>query len=113
MKYGKTSFLFPADISSTVESALINSKQDLSSNVLFVPHHGSYHSSSIDFINKVSCRIAVISAGKTNVFRHPHPRTLNRYKKFSVTILRTDKDGAITVSTDGTELYIDTYIKNR
>ena len=106
-------FLSPADITSSVESSLIKSKKDLSSDVLFVPHHGSYHSSSIDFINKVSCRYAVVSAGKANAFRHPHQRTLDRYKSFSVKLLRTDKDGAITLSTDGTELYIDTYIKSR
>ena len=113
IKYGNVSFLFPADITSSVESSLIKSKKDLSSDVLFVPHHGSYHSSSIDFINKVSCRYAVVSAGKANAFRHPHQRTLDRYKSFSVKLLRTDKDGAITLSTDGTELYIDTYIKSR
>ncbi|OGP90381.1 MAG: DNA internalization-related competence protein ComEC/Rec2, partial [Deltaproteobacteria bacterium RBG_19FT_COMBO_43_11] len=40
IKYGQISFLFPADISSAVERLLIKSKQDLSSDVLFVPHHG-------------------------------------------------------------------------
>ena len=113
IKYGQISFLFPADISSAVECSLIKSKQDLSSDVLFVPHHGSYHSSSVDFINKVSCRYAVISAGKANVFRHPHSRTLNRYKTFPVKILRTDKDGAITLTTDGTTLHINTFLKSR
>lgn len=113
IKYGQISFLFPADISSAVERSLIKSQQDLFSDVLFVPHHGSYHSSSIDFIKKVSCRYAVISAGKHNLFRHPHPYTLDRYKNFQVKVFRTDKDGAITFSTDGTKLYIDTYIKSR
>ena len=113
MKYGNVSFLFPADISSLVESSLIKSKRDLHSDVLFVPHHGSYHSSSIDFIKKVSCRYAVISAGKANVFRHPHQRTLDRYKSFPVKILRTDKDGAITLTTDGTTLHVNTFLKSR
>jgi competence protein ComEC len=113
MKYGNVSFLFPADISSSVESSLIKSKRDLHSDVLFVPHHGSYHSSTIDFIKKVSCRYAVISAGKANVFRHPHQRTLDRYKSFPVKLLRTDKDGAITLTTDGTTLHVNTFLKSR
>ncbi len=113
MKYGNVSFLCPADISSLVESSLIKSKRDLHSDVLFVPHHGSYHSSSIDFIKKVSCRYAVISAGKANVFHHPHQRTLDRYKSLQVNILRTDKDGAITLTTDGTILHVNTFLKSR
>jgi competence protein ComEC len=113
MKYGNVSFLFPADISSLVESSLIKSKRDLYSDVLFAPHHGSYHSSSIDFIKKVSCRYAVISAGKANAFRHPHQRTLDRYKSFSVKLLRTDKNGAITLITDGTTLRVNTFLKSR
>jgi competence protein ComEC len=113
IKYGNIRFLFPADISSFVESSLIKSKSDLRSDVLFVPHHGSYHSSSIDFIKKVSSRYAVISAGKANVFRHPHPRTLDRYKTFPVKILRTNKDGAISLTTDGTTLQVNTFLKTR
>lgn len=113
MKYGNVSFLFPADISSFVESSLIKSKRDLHSDVLFVPHHGSYHSSSIAFIKKVSCRYAIVSAGNANVFRHPHQRTLDRYKSFPVKLFRTDKDGAITLTTDGTTLHVNTFLKER
>ncbi len=113
IKYGNVSFLFPADITSSVESSLIKSKRDLHSDVLFVPHHGSFSSSSIDFIKKVSCRYAVISAGKANVFHHPHQRTLDRYKSFSVNLLRTDKNGAITLTTDGTTLQVNTFLESR
>jgi competence protein ComEC len=113
INYGQVSFLMPADISSSVERQLMKSGQNLHSNVLFVPHHGSLRSSSSDFIRKVSCRYAVNSAGKNNPFHHPHPAVLKRLTAAKVNIFRTDKDGAITVATDGTKMAVDTYIKTR
>jgi competence protein ComEC len=113
INYGQVSFLMPGDISAFVERMLIESGQNLHSDVLFVPHHGSLRSSSSDFIRKVSCRWAVNSAGKNNPFHHPHPATLARLKAANINILRTDQDGAITIVTDGTKMTVDTYVKTR
>ena len=113
INYGKIGFLMPADISAYVERQLIKSGQDLHSDVLFVPHHGSSRSSSPDFIRKVACRSALISAGVNNSFHHPAPSTIKRLTEAKVNILRTDRDGAITVTTDGTKMDIDTYIKTK
>ena len=52
---------------------LVRSGKDLKSDVLFIPHHGSAHSSSSEFIKRVSCRYALASAGNGNTFHHPHP----------------------------------------
>jgi competence protein ComEC len=111
--FGKTSFLVPGDISKDVENQLIKSGADLKSDVLVVPHHGSNHSSSAEFIKAVACRYAIISAGKSNVFKHPHPSVLRRYQEAGVKIIRTDQNGAITLKSDGKNLYMDTFITNR
>lgn len=111
MTYGSRSFLVTGDISSQVEAQLIVSGQNLKSDLLFVPHHGSIHSSSTDFIHAVSCRYVIISAGKNNVFRHPHPDVLDRYRSASVEIFRTDQDGAVLVNSDGQILSITPWIK--
>jgi competence protein ComEC len=113
IKYGKVSFLVTGDISVNIENILVRSGKDLKSDALFVPHHGSVHSSSSAFIKKVACRYAVVSAGRNNVFRHPHLDTLARYKAAHVQLWRTDQNGAITLRTDGTKLSADTYIKPR
>jgi competence protein ComEC len=113
IKYGKTSFLIPGDISANIENIFVRSGKDLKSDVLFVPHHGSVHSSSSDFIKKVACRYAVVSAGKGNTFHHPHPLTLERYKAAQVQVLRTDQDGAVTFTTDGISLTKDTFVKHK
>jgi len=109
--YGDRSFLLTGDISESVEARLIASGQTLKSDLLFMPHHGSNHSNSLDFIRAVSCRYAIASAGRNNVFRHPQPAVLNRYTSAGVTIYRTDQDGAITVLTDGKKINITPWLK--
>jgi competence protein ComEC len=109
--FGEISFLIPGDISATIENKLIESKVDLKSDILIVPHHGSKLSSSPEFIKAVACRYAVVSAGKSNIFGHPHPSILRRYEDAQVKILRTDTDGAITIVTDGKTLRVDTFLK--
>jgi competence protein ComEC len=84
---------------------------DLRSDVLVAPHHGSGYSSSAEFIKSVACRYAIVSAGKANVFHHPHPSTLERYKNAGVNVFRTDRDGAVTLTTDGNDLHVTTFIK--
>jgi competence protein ComEC len=111
--FGQVSFLIPGDISADVEEQLIKSKIDLRSDVLVVPHHGSNHSSSAAFIKAVACRYGIVSAGKSNIFNHPHPSVLQRYKEAGAGVFRTDRDGAITIKTDGNNLQINTFIKNR
>ena len=109
--FGKVSFLIPGDISADVEEQLIKSRADLKSDVMVVPHHGSNHSSSAKFIKAVACRYAIISAGKSNVFHHPHPSVLQRYKEAGASVFRTDQDGAITITTDGNNLQVNTFVK--
>ena len=111
--FGKISFLIPGDISADVEKKLIKSNADLRSDVLVIPHHGSVHSSSAEFIKAVACRYAIVSAGKENVFHHPHPSTLQRYNNAGVNIFRTDRDGAVTITTDGNDLHVSIFIKQK
>ncbi|HUN55530.1 MAG TPA: DNA internalization-related competence protein ComEC/Rec2 [Smithella sp.] len=109
--YGRVKFLVPGDISSDTEMQLMKSKADIKSDVLIVPHHGSVYSSSAEFIKAVGCRYAVVSAGKSNVFKHPHPLVLQRYREAGVRIFRTDRDGAITFTTDGNKLNVVPFVK--
>ena len=108
---GKRSFLLTGDISARVEALLIDSGQNLKSDLLFMPHHGSNHSSSMEFINAVCPQYAIVSSGKNNVFRHPHPAVLERYLPHQVMLYRTDQQGAISVQTDGKSLDIVPWLK--
>ncbi|MCL4405683.1 MAG: DNA internalization-related competence protein ComEC/Rec2 [Deltaproteobacteria bacterium] len=102
--FGSRTFLLPGDIMETSEMRLVDSPVDLTSDVLFVPHHGASRSSTIPFLEKVRPQIAVISCGFDNVFRFPHPETLGRYERLQSRIYRTDLNGAVTIVTNGNDL---------
>lgn len=58
--------------------------------VLKVPHHGSDTSSTLEFINAVRPRFAVISANPK--YHLPDPEVVERYMKHADVVLRTDID---------------------
>jgi competence protein ComEC len=66
--------------------------------LLKVGHHGSRSSSGNDFLDTVRPRLALISAGPGNVFRHPAPETLDRLEERGIRVLRTDRDGLLLVT---------------
>jgi len=71
-----------------------------------VGHHGSYHSVNKKMSELINPAISIISVGE-NHYGHPHKRVLNNLKKSK--ILRTDKDNAIKIKTDGTNYDVYTY----
>jgi competence protein ComEC len=107
--YGKNSFLFTGDIDAKDEKELVNSKENISSTVLKVAHHGSKYSSSELFLHAVNPEFAVIEVGKDNSYGHPTPETLQRLEKFGIKVLRTDKNGDVNFVSDGNNIKL---IKN-
>lgn len=100
MTYKEFDMLFTGDISESIEKELVNISD---CDVLKVAHHGSKNSSSEEFLNIVSPKIAVISAGQRNTYGHPHSETIERLKECGAGILCTKDTGAIMISTDGHE----------
>ncbi len=104
MVYGSVSFLFTGDLEHDAESQLAQSNAELSSTVLKVGHHGSSTSSSYIFLRRVLPEFAVISCGKGNSYGHPEEETLSRLEQAEAQIYRTDLNGTVMVSTDGTAI---------
>ena len=112
LKYGERSFMLPGDAEKQAEGAILgeNSETALRADVLKVGHHGSKNSTMPGFLAAVRPRIAVISAGEDNPYGHPNAELLERLEKAGVRILRTDRDGAVHILTDGKGLEISCFV---
>lgn len=74
------SVLLTGDISETAERQLLALYGNrLASEIIVVPHHGSKTSSSADFLRAVSPKVALVSSGFQNRFRHPNRQVVDRY----------------------------------
>ncbi len=105
LRWGSVSLLLPGDVEARAERQLLGSGP---LDVLKVPHHGSRSSSSPAWVESVRPRIAIVSAGSRNHFGHPHREVVTRYQAAGTWLLRTDRDGAVTVSTDGSRVWVKT-----
>lgn len=108
MTCGKTAFLFTGDMEDDEEAALLATRRELRSTVLKVGHHGSSSSSSFPFLRVVRPEVAVISIGAGNRFSLPHVSVIERLEALGCAVYRTDLDGAVTVTTDGTRVAVET-----
>lgn len=107
LTYGEVDILFTGDIGKKAEARLIASGQDLRSEVLKVPHHGSSTSSSARFIDAVEPRYAIFSLGQSSQYQFPHADVVARYRARGCVQVRTDESGAITLRTDGKRCWIE------
>ena len=103
--FGETSFLFTGDAEKDEELSIISSGAEMKSTLLKVGHHGSYTSSTEEFLEAISPEYAVISVGKENDYEHPHDVVMKRLSKHCDSIHRTDLEGTILCRSDGKELY--------
>ncbi|TDX51088.1 DNA internalization-related competence protein ComEC/Rec2 [Orenia marismortui] len=110
LSYNKFKVLLTGDLEVEGEKRLLKKSIDLNSTVLKVGHHGSATSTSIDFITKVTPKLAIISVGDNN-YGHPDLNVIKRLKKNKIEILRTDKDGAITLMTNGQSYRVSRFIR--
>jgi competence protein ComEC len=112
LKYGERSMMLPGDAEKQAESSILsdNGAATLRADVLKVGHHGSKNSTMPGFLDAVHPHVAVISAGEDNLYGHPNPELLERLTTAGVRILRTDRDGAVHVLSDGKNLEISCFV---
>ncbi len=111
--YGSRRILFAGDIEQASETALLDNAIDLQSDVIKVPHHGSKTSSTQAFVDAVRPSIAVISVGRRSTFGHPNAAVIERWKNTGSSVLTTGENGTITVSTDGYDLNVSTFLQKK
>jgi len=111
LRFKNVSVLLTGDIEKEAEGRILKKGSLLRSEILKIPHHGSSSSSSPLFLEKVKPTYAILSVGERNIGRLPHPEVLKRYQELGTTLFRTDRHGAITVTTDGENIDVKTFLK--
>lgn len=112
LRYRNRSMLLPGDAEKQAEHQILaeNPADAMHADVLKVGHHGSKNSTSPEFLAAVQPQVGIISAGESNPYGHPSAELLDRLANANVRILRTDRDGAVHVLTDGTRLEITCFV---
>ena len=111
LRWRNVSVVLTGDIGKAVERGLRMPPARL--RLMKVPHHGSLTSSAPEFLAALQARVAVVSVGRGNHFGHPAQEVLQRYRDVGAEVFRTDRDGAVTVDTDGTSLDVHTFTGRR
>lgn len=93
--YGRT-FLLPGDLEATGERVVASyAASGYPVDVLKAGHHGSKTSTTQLWLDAWRPRDTVISVGRNNVYRHPHPTVIERLEASGTNIFRTDLDGEV------------------
>jgi competence protein ComEC len=101
IEYGRFRALMMGDAGIPAEDRLLGSGAPLAAQVLKAGHHGSPHSTGDEFVSWVMPEVAVIPVGAGNDYGHPSPDVVRRLEWFGATVFRTDRDGTVTIRSDG------------
>jgi beta-lactamase superfamily II metal-dependent hydrolase len=99
--YGNVSYLLTGDAEKKAEQLLLNSGRASDIDILKAGHHASSTSSTQGFLNTVKPEVVVISVGAGNSYGHPHDGPMERFAAITPYIYRTDQNGSVVISTDG------------
>ena len=102
LDYKETKYLFMGDSTTKVEEHVEWDEV----NVLKVAHHGSNSSTSQQFLEEIKPKYAVISVGNGNGYDFPSNDVIGRLEHNNIKIYRTDKNGTIWLTSNGTTINI-------
>ena len=111
LQLGGQALLLTGDIEMAGENAVLQAKENLRVDVVKVAHHGSKTSSTSPLVAAAQPRFAVISVGQTSIFGHPNREVVERWRDSGAEVLTTGQSGTITVTTDGQNLRLETFVK--
>jgi len=108
--HGNNTILLTADIEIPAEAYLSARGDNISAHILQAAHHGSRTSSTQAFLDAVNPQAAIISAGRNNMFGHPHASVTNRMTENDIIYYQTPRHGAVLVRSNGLNLEIRTML---
>ena len=104
--YKDTAYLFEGDAEQLSESEILSHGYNVKANLIKIGHHGSYTSSSKEYLSAVSPQYAIISCGKDNRYGHPHDVTLQTLAELNIPVYRTDEMGTIVATSNGDNVVV-------
>jgi len=107
LEAGAFRFLFPSDLDAGAVKSAMRSGLDVRADVLVLPAHGDRRACSATFIEQVRPLLAVASVGVYNESGLPHPEVVQRLQVRGTRLFRTDRDGSVTLWTDGRSLWME------
>lgn len=110
LAYGTVDVLLPGDVERIAERNLVGAYgQQLGSQVVKVPHHGSSTSSTKSFVRGVGGHnkngIAIVSVGQGDRYGMPSGDVLARWRTSGLRVRSTADCGAVWIRTDGAEVW--------
>ena len=111
LSYEKFTMLFTGDLPGEQE-ALFMKEVPTPVSVLKTAHHGSKNSTTDLFLKMVHPQKAILSAGKNNLYGHPHKETIKRLQKNGADIYGTLWGGAIHIESNGQKYQINYFKKS-
>jgi competence protein ComEC len=106
LTHGKVSFLLTGDIEALAEDRLGPPGEVT---VVKAPHHGSDTSSTPAFIQRTRAKYVVFCVGRNNRFNFPREDVVSRWQQAGARCYRTDRDGAVTFRSNGTDVTVETF----
>jgi competence protein ComEC len=113
IRYGRVDAILTGDAGAEFERRLPADLGASPIRILKAGHHGSRTSTSDLLIRAMRPQVALISVGRGNLFGHPSPEVIGRLEAAGAEVFRTDRDGAISVETDGATVWILTALGRR
>lgn len=101
VRYRAVSLLLLGDAQREAESGLSLHP----AHVIKIAHHGSRTGTSSELLERVRPRVALVSVASSSPFGHPHEEVLRRLWQAGAHTLRTDRDGTLSVATDGLRVW--------
>lgn len=89
LKSANNSILLTGDANDITESKILAKYPQLDIEVLKAGHHGSKTSTSDKFLDAITPKQVIISAGANNSYNHPHPDIINKLKTRNIEIQET------------------------
>lgn len=88
--------LIQGDAPKKVEELILKDNPKLKADIIKLGHHGSKTSSSKNYLQSLSIKLAIISVGEKNSYHLPSNETLVNLKELNINYLRTDICSTIT-----------------